>query len=618
MLALDIETAPVNETDKPYALEPFRYKQGLAIITSVAIAGNDILKQITDMRELPEMLSKFSGETIFCHNTIFDITWMLAVCGNFELIKNINWMDTSLLAKWVLNSQATEYGTSTHHNSTGRFSFSLVNLCKTFLPDHPKLEEFISVKDEKYEAGKNKQYWLERGCLDATMTFDLAKKLKNLLPEEQRRGFLIEQGLLPYVSRAWLNGINFDRDKVEELRPKICDMKSTLLSKLNIEGTVITSPLQLGNYLFNDLGMVPINKTAKGKGSTSAGDLKLLESKYHNTEKGTRLKLILQYKKLATLESKYLKGFNEVYNYVGEAKVYALPKIFSTYTGRFTYSSKTLRKGNYKTSIALHQIPRKGPVKSCLVAPLEKTFILNDASQQELRLIGQLSQDYHLIDGFNSGIDLHSSMASYISGEEYNEFCKKLHNGDEETKNIRYAGKLLNLSCQYRIGSKSLKKKFFETYDIDIPIQTAQMYLNFYKKRYPGVVKYWNDAILKVRKNGYANTIANRRYGISEWTDKKWMSESSSINTPIQGSAADHKEASLLQVCRNFPEAEFVLDIHDELVFSIPENNKEMAKDILHFMNKIDYESMWNKNLSLKLPFDSFISNTFVPKEEIK
>lgn len=620
MFALDIETAPTNPTDSPYALEPFRYAQGLAGITSIAVSGPDnYLKQITNMEELPSLLNFLHGKEVYAHFALFDIAWQLAVCGNFSLIENIKWRDTALLAKWVLNSQMTEYGASSNHNSPGKFSFSLVHLCEVFLKNHPKINDFVNMKNKKqtYDGGEDKQYWLERGCLDAIMTRELAIVLKSKLPQNQQRGFLIEQNILPYVARSWLRGIPFNKRYFEDLTPKLIKAKNFISKQLELPSTLITSSKQLSNYLFNDLKLIPINKTVKGQGSTAAGDLKLLALQYADSGIGPHLQRILQYKKLATLESKYVKGFQQVYDYVGEAKCYGTPRIFGTYTGRFTYSSKTLKKGNFKTSIALHQIPRKGPIKKGLIAFPNRALALNDAAQQELRLVGQCSQDQHLIDGFNNGIDMHSFMSAFIAGEAYEGFCNRLANKERDAINFRYAGKLLNLSCQYRIGATSLKKKFFETYDIIITDQQANMYLKFYKRRYPGVVQYWKDIIIKARNQGYAETLGGRRYGITEWGNKKWISESSAINTPIQGSAADHKEATLWLVSRKFPEINFMLDIHDELVFDIP-NDKDLCKEIIYFTNKINYSELWNKELSLKLPFDSLMGYNFAEKELIK
>ena len=619
MFALDIETAPINPTDKPYALEPFRYHQGLAHITSIAVSGPDnYLKQITNMEELSDLLSMLKGKNVYGHFTLFDITWMLAVSGNFSLIENITWGDTALLAKWILNSQEIEYGKSEHHNSTGKFSFSLVHLCEVFLQDHPRLKEFVSMKNEHqdYDGGKDKDYWLERGCLDAIMTRDLALVLKDKLPVSQRRGFLIEQNILPYVARSWLRGIPFDKEYYDNLAPRIDSAQKLLLRKLELSGTLITSSKQLSDYLFNYLKLIPINRTSKGQGSTAAGDLKLLALNYANSGIGPQLKRILQYKKLATLKSKYVNGFQQVYDYVGEAKCYSAPKIFGTYTGRFTYSSKTLQKGNFKTSIALHQILRKGPIKKGLIAFPNRLLALNDAAQQELRLVGQCSQDQHLINGFNSGMDMHSFMSAFIAGEAYESFCLRLKNEESDAVNFRYAGKLLNLSCQYRIGATSLKRKFFETYDIIITDQQANMYLNFYKRRYPGVVQYWKDIVIKARASNYAETLGGRRFGITNWAGNKWSSESSAINMPIQGSAADHKEATLWMVSKTFPDVKFMLDIHDELIFDLP-NDKDLCKEVIYYTNKINYSELWNKELDVKLPFDSLIGYNFAEKESI-
>lgn len=617
MFALDIETAPIDSTPNPYALEPFRVKQNKAKITSIALAGsNGFLKQITNMEELPSLLSFLKHQEVFAHYAVFDIAWMFATSDNFELIKNIEWRDTALLAKWILNSQITMYGDSNDQESKGRFSYSLINLATIYLKDHPRIEEFIGMKNEDKIAGEDEKYWLERGCLDAIMTLALAEKLKEKMPTDQLRGFLVEQKILPYVARSWVQGIPFNREYFDRLRPKIKKAQEILSKDLSLNAAVIRSPTQLGNYLFNTLGMQPINITKTGKGSTAAGDLKLLALNYANTDVGKQLLKILQFKKLATLESKYVNGFQDVYDYVGESVCYASPKIFGTYTGRFTYSSKSQKKEKSKVSIALHQIPREGPVKKGLIAFPGRALALNDAAQQELRLVGQCSQDQHLINGFNSGIDMHSFMSAFIAGEAYESFCERLENKEKDAINYRYAGKLLNLSCQYRIGANSLKKKFFDTYDIIIDQRQAQMYLKYYKRCYPDVVEYWSDSIVLAREKGYAETLGGRRYGITEWAANKWASESSAINTPIQGSAADHKEATLWKVSEKFPEINFMLDIHDELIFDIP-NDEELCKEILYFTNQIDYSAIWNKKLNLKLPFDSQFGFNFSEKRSI-
>ena len=93
--------------------------------------------------------------------------------------------------------------------------------------------------------------------------------------------------------------------------------------------------------------------------------------------------------------------------------------MFSTYTGRFTYASKTLDKELFRPGIATHQLPRKGPTRTLLHAGEGRMVGELDAAAQELRGIGIVSRDEGLIDGFNSGTDLHGSMAAFIAGEAY-------------------------------------------------------------------------------------------------------------------------------------------------------------------------------------------------------
>ena len=605
--SLDLETSKTDKGQSQFALEPFRVRQGLAKVTSLSSAGPEQwVRTIVNTDEIPEIIRFHRNHTVYCHNAVFDIAWAIMYTP-FEDIVKVQWRDTMLLAKWLMNAQETDLG---------NFSYSLANLVKTFLPDHPMTETFLAMKGEHHEAGEDEAYWLQRGDMDAIITRDLAIELERRLPESQRRGYIIEQKCLPYVARAWVLGIPFDKEYVESLIPKIDAFQRKISNEIGVTESQIKSASQLSGILFNERGYEPISRGKTGKGSTAAGDLKLIAYNYADTEKGAFIKKILDFKQLATLKSKYINGLINVANYVGESVCYPAPRMYSTYTGRFTYASKTLKKDAFQVSIATHQLPRKGPTKKALGPHFGQRVGRYDAAQQELRLVGEISLDHNLITGFNAGLDLHSDMSAFISGRSYTEFCDLLAVEDPEALNYRYAGKLLNLSCQYRIGYKALKQKFFETYGIVISDMQARQYLNFYKRRYPGVVEYWDTAIDMARRAGYAETLAGRRYGISEWSGQSWKSESSAINTPIQGSAADHKEATLWQVSEKFPEINFILDVHDELNFFGPDED-EIYPEVLRFMNTIDYEALWDKELHVKLPFDGVVGMNFKEGDKI-
>lgn len=605
IFALDIETS-TSDPKYPYALECFRVKQQRAKIDSIAVSGPDnyaVNLNDPSSEDLKELIYSLKGKIVYCHNTVFDVSWLLAYVS-FDVCEKVKWMDTGLLAKWLLNSQKTKYG----DGDKGKFSFSLKNLVDVFLPKDDKVLEFLGMKDrgEGLVAGEDRDYWFERGMQDAIMTRKLAMILLDKLPDEQYNGFYIEQQCIIYVARADLNGIHVDSTYIESLGPKIKTALKKLSLKMDIDLSVIKSPKQLSNYLFNVCGYKGINKTKTGW-STAAGDLLMIAINNPGPE-GDPIRTILDIKQLQTLENKYLNGFIRSMDYNKESKVYPSARIFGTYTGRFTYASKTLNKNIFQKSIAIHQLPRVGPTKKCLLAPENKWILRCDGAQQELRLVGLMSEDPNLLKEFNDNIDVHSSMSAFIAGESYKEFVDKLKKKDPKTINYRFAGKLLNLSCQYRIGATALKRKFFETYEIIISYPQAKSYLDMYKRRYSGVVEYWKSTVLKSRVSGYASTLADRRYYLSQWDSNKWATESSAINEPIQGSAADHKELTLLLMSKKYPEIQFFLDIHDELCFYVPKDI-ELVSDVANTIANLGpiYNKMWDTELPLELPFDTLL-----------
>lgn len=625
VFALDIETRTLDESNPQFALEPFRLKQGLAEITSVDVSGPDgYLRQLEPVQsdELHAMLTYLADtkRPVACHNTVFDTAWMLLLVDDFELIERVNWHDTGLLAKWAVNSQWSDMG---------GLSFSLVGLCKHFLSDHPRLAAFVEMKEKGNDkvAGEDAEYWSERGSFDAFMTRELFIKLRSILPASQRNGYGIEQQCIPYVARAWVEGIDIDEEYLETLPPKAKAVMKSLEKETNLPGSLMRSATQLSDYLFVTCGMTPLNygkhnaKLGRARGSVASGDLKRLRIQCGDTAMGRMLGKILDYKQLATLESKYLNGLRDAMIYTGENKIYTAPRIFGTYTGRFTYSSKTLKKDAFKTSIATHQLPRVGPTKRCIKCPEGMWIIKCDGAQQELRLIGVVSGDNNLLSEFRAGIDVHSSMSAFIANESYDDFMHRLHvEKCAEAKNYRYAGKLLNLSCQYRIGATALMNKFFETYGIIISRNDAYFYLNIYKQRYPGVIDYWDTVVKESREAGFTHTLADRRFYLTDWQEYKWQTESSAINFPIQGSAADHKELTMMIISKKYPEIRFFLDIHDELCFYTPQS-RELVMAVAHDIANLSdlYRAHWNKDIPIDLPFDTKLCvSNFKDSEDIE
>lgn len=620
IFSLDLETKSLDPANPQYALEPFRLSQGLIKITDLSVYGPDNFnKYIKDpsKEETISVLRFLHKKTTYMHNSVYDLSLLYALVEDINLLTNIDVRDTMLLAKWIVNSQREQFKTKAMKDELG--GLDLASLIKRFLPkDTPDIDLFLDMKREDHVAGEDAEYWSKRAVFDALFTRLLAIELQKILPEIQRNGFLISQKQLPYVARAYIHGAPFDYEKVKELTPKIDAAKRSIARKIGLDISVLQSPSQLSVVLFEDWELNPISRGKpkkgypNGQGSTKADDLKMIALQSQGTKHGPKMKLIMDFKKLQTLQSKYVNGFNRVVDYVGEPVCHASPRVFGTYTGRYTYSSKTLKKDAFQISIAMHQLPQKGPAKALVTAPEDMDVGKYDASGQEIAFMAFASSDRNMLGVLNQGMNVHSWMATNINGMQYDDFVKIVKSGDDNAYNIRQAAKLLNLSCQYRIGWKAIQAKFFSRYDQIISRVQANQYLKIYKIAYPGVVDYWKSIAKESEEKGYAETIARRRYYLTDWDTHRWSTESSAINTPVQGSGADQKDLVIWLVSEKFPEAIFIQDIHDEGVFFLPKKySEELNKEIVHFLNGIDYEFYWQREVPMPLSFEGQLGSNF-------
>lgn len=601
--ALDVETEPTVKTEKPYALEPWRVLQGKAQVSCFTIIGNhDPITHIADIAQSTKYwLEKFKDEYVICHNSIFDVAWLLAELvketgdmeGSYAIINRIKWLDTLLLSKWLSN-----------HNGKEIISHSLINVCNRHIPNHPRIKEFNDVKFQSVKPGENFDYWLERNKLDTEMTLDVFKAMWDKLPESQRNGYLIEQKTIAPIAKGWITGIPFDAAFAEDLHNKIEKKKVSLCKSLGVSVTCLTSPKQKQELIFGKWKIEPMKLTPSGNPSTAHDVL----MRIHQKTQDPRFDKLMAAIKLATIQSKYTKGFARTLAYVGEPVLYGSPKIFGTYTGRMTYANKTTKKQEHQCSIALHQVPRKAKaIKHCMKIPDGMSLLAIDANSQELRWVCEKSRDGKLLEGYQAGLDLHSDMTSAVYGRPYEEVVEGNKQDIKEIVEERQSGKLLNLSCQYRIGAPSLAEKFFTDYEKDIDISTARRYLSMYKKQYPSVVRYWSDAISSAKSVGYAETVAGRRCKIDKFD---WQGESSAINFPIQGSGSDHTYATIALMNKLFPFLTMVLQLHDGLYYFCPtERVVEIANKTQEITGTDIYSKLFKQDLPIKFPFDAGYSH---------
>lgn len=620
---LDIETRPLDGSEFG-ALEPWRVRQGKAEISSISVCRPDnSVKRIVNniarsewVREVSDLLRDLRGQRVFAHYANFDIAWNIATLQHDKFksipqeITDIKWADSVTLMKWLINGQIAE---------DSRFSYSLANLVETFLPEHPLTPEFLKMKAQSVAAGADDEYWEARGDMDVIMTKALVEKMIVKVPESMRVGLMTEWADLPAVANSWVNGIPIDSHKIDELDDQIIKRVKSLAEEVGVAETVISSPKQLGNLLFNQWQLTPWSYTPSKQPSTAADDLLWIayELRGTNPDLANKLDCIIACKENKTLKSKYINSLRDALSYTGDGYIYGIPKLFGTYTGRMTYSNRTKKDGP-KVSIALHQLPRvKGKnaatirqIRSLLRAPEGMGVMEFDASGQESRLMAIRSGDPVMINIFNKGLNFHSMTGAAIIGMEYNEFQKN-YKEQEKTGGYyieqRQLGKLTNLSCNYRIGGKALAQKAFTEYDTYMTNDTGRFLVNTFARQYAAIPDYWSEVIRFAKQNGYTECYGGRRFKISRWDEKsRWLSESSAINMPIQGAGASMKEIAISVLSNKIPEAIFTLDLHDATFNFAPiDKLEEMTKDTLSCLNKISYDSFWGFAPPIPLPYES-------------
>lgn len=608
---IDLETAPTTQTDLPYALEPYRVLTNESRITSLAYRNDEPLqRQLINVDDIHfaenvhTLLTALEGKIVYCHNAIFDTGFMYATIMKYvghrkasDIMGKVRWRDTAILYKYLINGEvATER----------KVSYSLKACIGRALKNHPLYDEFMDVKSGFHKPGVDDEYWLRRGRLDAHLTLDLAIYLEGKLTDDMRPGYLAACSAIWPLAEGWVTGIPINRDRVEIYREKSTKRMTDLVKEIGYPASVFTSTKQLGNLLFSILGLTPVKKTPKGAPSADAESMLRL---FQRNPDHPVLKPIMEFRKISTMMSKYIGGFDRAREYLGRSHTHASPRILATITGRMTYSSKIL--DTYQISIAQHQIPRKDKgIKQCMEAPKGYKVLYMDVSAQEGRFMAIIGPEPTMANAYNNGIDTHSDLTQEIFGTAYQDIVDANNSGEPvHIVEQRQAGKLTGLSSFYRIGAAALARKFFSTYEYDIEVSTAGSYLSAFKRKYPGVPRYWNRAINFAKRTGYAEAIGGWRYRIKTFD---WKGESSAINHPIQGSGAIQTYTTIGVIKRKWPECILVAQVHDAIIYFIPEEGAlETARDIKSTMDKFNYGKVLNFEQTVPIILDVSIGDNF-------
>ena len=355
-------------------------------------------------------------------------------------------------------------------------------------------------------------------------------------------------------------GIKVEAFALKEYGDKLAKSIKTLEEEIYKEAGhefKINSPKQLGEILFNEMGLPGGKKTKTGY-STSADVLEKLKPDYPFVEK------ILSYRQVTKLKSTYadgLAGFIEE-----DGRIHGKFNQTITATGRISSTDPNLQNIPVRTALGREVRKVFVPKEGCV-------FVDADYSQIELRILAHMSDDENLINAYKEAKDIHQSTASLV-------FNVPL---DEVTKEQRSNAKAVNFGIVYGISSFGLSQ------DLSISRKEADKYIKDYFVSYPGVKKYLDDAVESAKEKGYSVTLFGRRRPIPELKSGNFMQKSFgervAMNAPIQGTAADIMKIAMINVDKALKEqnlkSKIVLQVHDELLVEAYKDEVEQVKQIL-------------------------------------
>lgn len=379
----------------------------------------------------------------------------------------------------------------------------------------------------------------------------------------------IEIPLAYVLAQMESNGVSIDKKYLDELTNEFNTKTSAIASRifeLAGEEFNINSPKQVGNILFDKMQLKSKKKRGKAKNSTSAEVLTALADEYEIA------KLILDYRKYAKLKSTYTEALPALVSPI-DGRIHTSYNQTVTTTGRLSSSNPNLQNIPIRTE-------EGNKIRQAFVPSDRANYLIMSAdySQIELRLLAHVSEDEHLIEAFNSGIDVHTLTASKVFEVPI----------EEVTKEMRYKAKAVNFGIVYGQSKYGLAKA------LKITPAEAENFINKYFETYPKINEYMSKMVELVEKQGYVETIfGRRRYLDNEINSPNAMirefAKRAAINHPMQGSASDLIKLAMIDFSKRLKDnnlkSKLIIQVHDELVI-------ETAKDELEQVKSLVLESM--------------------------
>lgn len=447
-----------------------------------------------------------------------------------------NWHMDTMLASYVIN------GVATRHNMDDLARHYLGVNTTTFEDVAGKGAKQLSF--DKVDMDKASDY----ACEDADITYRLFSVFDEYLQKDTNANSLLHKLEIPtaqILAQMEHDGILIKTEFLGKLSLAFDNQISQLEQKafeLAGESFNVASPKQLGEILFDKLGISGGKKTKTGQYSTSEAILAKIDHPL--------VDVVLEHRSLSKLKSTYTDALAKVADKQG--RVHTSYHQALTSTGRLSSSDPNLQNIPIRTDTGRL-------IREAFIAPTGRVIMAADYSQIELRLMAHFSGDESLINAFKNNLDIHTATAAEIMGKELSDV----------TPNERRSAKAVNFGLLYGMGVFGLAKQ------LGVENGVAKDYIKRYFARYPAIHDYMENTKSYAKSTGYVTTILGRKLYAPDINSSNAMirqgAERASINAPLQGSAAEIIKLAMIAVDKILPKdhAKLLLQVHDELVFEV-------------------------------------------------
>jgi DNA polymerase-1 len=372
----------------------------------------------------------------------------------------------------------------------------------------------------------------------------------------------IESPLVAILQQVERNGVLIDKPKLEkqsdQFAAKLNELEEQAYHLVGSEFN-LSSPKQLQEILFDQMGLPVLKKTPKGQPSTAEGVLQELAHDFPIAQ------TILEHRTIAKLKTTYTDKLPLLINKETQ-RVHTSYHQAVTSTGRLSSSDPNLQNIPIRSAAGRQ-------IRQAFIAPKGWKILAADYSQIELRIMAHISKDRGLLDAFEKELDIHQATAAEIFDTDL----------EVITKEQRRSAKAINFGLMYGMSAFGLSRQ------LSISRQDAEQYIELYFARYPRVKDYMESAVRQARESGFVETVFGRRLYLPDIDAKHYQrrqyAERSAINAPMQGTAADIIKKAMIelqdQLEDSSKEAKMIMQVHDELVLEVQDNAVEAISSLV-------------------------------------